>query len=61
MKKITLCYKTVTLITLTLVYDEPDLEGNELLVIKYNCVKSKTNLCFAVQRIGTKGIRHNMF
>lgn len=44
-----LCYETTTLIKLTLVYDEPNLEGNELLVIKYNHVKAKDKfmLCYA--------------
>lgn len=57
MNKITLFYETIRLKKLTLVYDEPNLEGNELLVIKYNHVKKRTNLCFAMQRIGTKRIR----
>lgn len=43
--KITSCYETITLIKLTLVYDEPNLEGNELLVITK--AKDKFVFCYA--------------
>lgn len=49
MDKITLSSETIALIKFSLVYDELNLKGNELLVIKYSCVKAedKFMLCSA--------------